>query len=76
MNFKIDIKEYSGNAKDLILILLFGMSSFCTRTIFARIIGFPITLLYRVVFEFVHVIKDMPSNCLVAGNPAKVLKYF
>lgn len=157
MSLKKDIKECRGNTKGLIFILLFRMSSFCARTIFRRIIGFPIRLFYKVVFEFIYgieirdvtmlgegfniyhgygtvkskignyvtirhnttigdsgfnskgcpiignhvqigvgsillgpikigdnvliaagsvVIKDVPSNCLVGGNPAKVLKYF
>ena len=48
-----EIKQLQGNIKGIIFITSFRTSSFFTKTTFLKIIGFPIRITYKILFQWV-----------------------
>lgn len=48
-----EIKQLQGNSKGIIFITAFRTSSFFTNTKFLKIIGLPIRISYKILFQWV-----------------------
>ena len=48
-----EIKQLKGNSKGIILICAFRASNFFTKTRILKILGFPIRLFYKILFQWV-----------------------
>ncbi len=48
-----EIKELKGNSKGVIFIIFFRLSNFFTKSKFLKILGFPIRIVYKILFQWI-----------------------
>jgi putative colanic acid biosynthesis acetyltransferase WcaB len=53
MNFLQDIKLNKNNSKGLFIILFFRLSSYFSKNIFLKTIGFPVRILYKLIVQWI-----------------------